>query len=311
MTDTPPIRGLAVGIDIGGTKIEIMVADQSGTVRGRSRIPTEAADGALSVVQRAAIAANALITEADLDGHRRRLSCVIGIPGIQTHGRVAMSPNIPGWEEVRIDDEVAAILATTTITVENDVNLSTLAELTNGALHGVSDGVYLSLGTGVAAGIVVNGHLVRGHNGAAGEVGYLPVAAGHGTLVEHVIGGRAIEERAAREYGLEGVRAVDLLLATTGPQSGLAAEIREQVAHTVSQLSIILNPSVIALGGGLMHAAPTLLPAIESAISGQSFPPQLRQAMYVYDASVHGALFAAHAVLNDVPALSEEEGVAR
>src|SRR6202044_1907052 len=131
------------------------------------------------------------------------LQIAVGAPGITdvTAGRVLSAYSLTGWHDVPLRDMLEEKTSIST-TVENDVNLSALGEAWCGAARNVSNFIFLAIGTGVGAGIVVNGTLHHGANWSAGEVGYMllpgltsdpPLIDGAGAL-ESAVGGQSVRE---------------------------------------------------------------------------------------------------------------------
>ena len=164
----PVTEAMSVGLDIGATKTLGVVADGDGTIRAEVREPTE--PGAEGVVRTAARVVEALrkATDEELTG-----AVGIGVPGLvdveQGAVKHAVNLDVDGdWLPLRtlLGDRLGV-----PVVVENDVNAAALGAV---ALSGKEDLVYLSIGTGLAAGLVLGGRLRRGNHGAAGEIGHLP-----------------------------------------------------------------------------------------------------------------------------------------
>src|SRR5690554_3306764 len=162
---------LALGVDIGGTKIDLVLADASGTIRAEQRVATDAHEGPGAVLDRVAGGIQRLLAQAD--GPLAGIG--IGCPGQvdPASGVVRTAVNL-GWTEVALRDEVARRLAQELpIRVDNDVNAAALGERYFGAAPGCQDLVYLAVGTGLGGGALVNGRIVNGSTGTAMEVGHL------------------------------------------------------------------------------------------------------------------------------------------
>ncbi|PZF81928.1 ROK family protein [Jiangella anatolica] len=291
MPDLAP--GLVLGIDFGGTKIDLATATAGGEIVDRVRIATEAADGAEAVVARAVRQARELMDVTQAWTGLRPVAAAAATPGIESDGGIALSPNIPGWDRLPLRDRLSTGLGLERLTVDTDVKLATRAEYELGALSGADPGLYLSAGTGVAAGIVVGGTVLRGANGAAGEIGYAPASSGSaGANLEDVVGGRAIEERVAAETGAV-LRAGEVLLSDQPWLRALADGVLTQLGAAVAGLVLAVDPAVVAIGGGLMSASEPILRAVERAVAGTPFPPPIRPARFLHDGSLRGALLAA------------------
>lgn len=295
----PPkaIGRTVLGVDVGGTKIDVALADARGAVLDRVRLPTRAALGPDQALARAAEAVRRLEKAAVA-----RYAAPVGAwaavcPGVIQDDHIRLTPNLPGWERLALSARLAAEFGAPEVRVANDVRAGALAELRFGALRGVGTGVYLSLGTGIAAALAVDGRVLPGAHQAAGEIGYTTpgdtpldaVAAGRAPLEERV-GGRALARIAAARLGTE-LTAAQLLRRTDPEARALVDETLDLLARTLANLSVFVDPEAIAVGGGMMAAADVILPALAAKLRvATPFPPELRPARFLEDASLHGAI---------------------
>ncbi len=165
----PVTDGLSVGLDIGATKTLGLVADADGTIRAEVREPTEPGAEGRGPTAARVVEALRKATDEELTG-----AVGIGVPGLvdveQGAVKHAVNLDVDGdWFPLRT---LLADRLGVPVVVENDVNAAALGAV---ALSGKEDLVYLSIGTGLAAGLVLGGRLRRGNHGAAGEIGHLPV----------------------------------------------------------------------------------------------------------------------------------------
>jgi glucokinase len=281
-----------LGLDFGGTKIDIGVAQLDGEILESERIETRAEDGAAQAVERAIEVAHRLAEQTSDDC----LAVGAVSPGIVEDDRILLAPNVPDWERLQLAALLRDGLGVQPIAVGNDVNAAALAETRWGALADTDVGVFLSLGTGVKAALVIGGHVFEGAHGAAGEIGYSlrdrsdgsGFALGHAPLEEY-IGGRALGERASALLGEE------LSAAEVFGHPGLPAEfldewLAELTTH-VANLAITLDPRRIAVGGGLMAHADTILPALRMRVAeAVPFPPEVVPARFLTDGALRGAV---------------------
>src|SRR3954447_18281046 len=243
--------GFVLALDFGGTKIDVGTATVDGRLLLSERIKTRPEDGAVQAVERAVDLAKALAERTDGD-----CLCAGAVsPGIVEDDRVLLAPNVPGWDALRLPDMLRAGLELGSIAVGNDVNAAALAEARWGALAGSDVGVFVSLGTGVKAGLVIDGKVYLGAHGAAGEIGYslrdaadgAGFAAGQAPL-EEFVGGRALGERATAVSGSR-MTAADAFSQPSLPADFLREWLAELTMH-VANLAIAIDPQRIALGGG-------------------------------------------------------------
>ncbi|GAA1056116.1 NagC family transcriptional regulator [Agromyces luteolus] len=257
---------MRLGIDIGGTKTAAVAIGEDGELSDQVRMPT--GFGAEAVVATALATVERMSELAGVDPHAFR-SIGIGIPGSVDSGtgRVTHAVNL-GLEGLDLGPRLADRLGVE-VRIENDVKAAAL-----GAHHllGVADGIrahsmaYLNLGTGLAAGIVLDGHLLRGGRGVAGEIGHIPVdpagercACGQRGCLETLASGSALATLwpSAHRYP-----AIDLFdRADAGEPAAVAARERflVGVASAVRLLALTTDVDDIVIGGGLSALGDRLL----------------------------------------------------
>src|SRR3954467_6730332 len=168
-----PTAGSVVGIDIGRAWIRIAVADLAGAIIARSDTPNRARTAA-AVVRTVARDARAAVKHAGI-GWKRVVHTVVGSPGVfdPATGRLWHAPNLPDWSKPGLADELGNAL-TPSLAIDNHATLAGVGERDFGVGRDARNFVYVELGTGLGAGIVIDGELYRGARGGAGEVGYIP-----------------------------------------------------------------------------------------------------------------------------------------
>ena len=247
------------GIDLGGTKIEGAIVDPTRpeVALHRLRLPTEAAQGYDHIVSQIG---RVIAQLENASGLPRPQIIGIGTPGAtEPSTGLLKNSNTTCLNGRPLRAELAALLKTE-IHLANDANCCALAEATLGAARGRSVVFGLILGTGVGGGIVVNGQLIEGCHGIAGEWGHNPVRGektpcycGHAGCVETVISGPALE-RYYREHGGESIRlpeisaraqAGEILAGTT------LARLRDKFGEAIAVVINILDPDAIVIGGGV------------------------------------------------------------
>ncbi|NUP78152.1 MAG: ROK family protein [Nonomuraea sp.] len=307
-----------LGIDVGGTKVAIGVSGSDGpVVAGRVRL-----DSGPGTLARALAAARALDAEPAAVGFS---TC-----GVIRDGVVRLAPNVPGWEGLELPRLLREEYGGTPVAIDNDVNAAAAAELRWGALRGVSTGLYLNLGTGLAAALVVDGRVVPGAHGAAGEIGYLQVTPGHPAYadgrvpLEESVSGSALAARgtallgrdttatelltiAARALEPGGSRPAPADVLEGGPEGrpasepeggvvGLVEEVLRVLAMSVANLCVMVDPERVVVGGGMMGAADLIMPRLVAEVRrAVPFPPEIRPGRFTDDAPLLGALALAHA----------------
>jgi len=305
--------GYVIGVDIGAHSLAVCVSDLRGSPRAtmrRSISPTTRAPARLRVVSTEI--SRLLATEA-IEG-RSVLAVTVGTPGIVSlpQGRISKSPGMPGWAET----DVAAALHDAIgldIELENDANLAAIGERARGTALGCADMLFLLLGERLGAGVIANGSLVRGHNGAAGEVGYAPAAPmrrrtpGFGAL-ESTVNASAL--LAIARLAVDKHTESDLARLCGGPPAQLTAEaitvaatagdraaigvlrtLARGLARGVAPSLLTLNPEVLVLGGGISRAGGVLRDMFASQIEDLTlYPPEVRLSALGDEAVLWGAI---------------------
>jgi glucokinase len=284
-------------LDIGGTKLASAVVAADGSVHGHRVIPTAAADGADAVLDRAM----ALLHEVLAAEQREH-----GIPaalGISTNGLtrpdgVDLAPSVPGWSRLRIPARLGQEFPGLASAIVNDVKAGAEAELAWGELRGISSGLYLNFGTGVAAAIISGGQVVQGAHGAAGEIAYLLPASGAldrlepgETPLEDIIGGRGVARWASAALGRPVTMAEIITSAGAGDTRELYDELTKLIAMWTVNLAIMVDPERVVIGGGLVRAgAGPVLDHLQAAVTKAApFAAEIRRAQFGADSALVGA----------------------
>jgi glucokinase len=281
---------MVLGIDFGGTKVALATATTSGERLRATRIETRAADGAKEVLRRTVDAANALV--AGTPG--RLVAAGVSTFGVVRDARVRLAPNVPGWEDLPLPAMLRDGLGVSAVEIDNDVNAAATAELHWGGLAGTGVGLYVNLGTGTGAALIVGGQVVPGTHGAAGEIGYFlrtpgepGYADGHAPLEEYT-SGSGLAARGSTLLG-EPIAAADLFARRQEPAVGaLLDDAAAAIGMAVANLATFLDPERVVVGGGMATA---VLPALRTAITGAvPFPPPVEAARFIDDAALIGAI---------------------
>jgi len=286
-----------VAIDFGGTKIAVATADMTGSMLKQARLDTNASHGAQQVLERTTVTTHALIERTAAEVGGQCVAVGVATPGVVHDNGVLLSPNIPGWERVPLRETMRTSLHIPTVVAANDVKAAAMAEVLWGALKGADPAVYLSLGTGIAAAIVIGGRVITGAHGASGEIGYnlrsvLDYSgAAHGRApLEEAIGGRFIGERGSLLLG-ESLSAADVFAHSDTRARFLVDETLAELATHVANLAILIDPARIAVGGGLMSSGDVILRALAFRLGyAVPFPPEIVPARFLNDASLYGAI---------------------
>jgi predicted NBD/HSP70 family sugar kinase len=302
MVTAPPV---VLGLDYGGTKIAAAVCDLAGNRLASTTVGSDAALGAQASFGRGIEVGRGLL---NVTTPGRELAAVgVSTFGIPFEDRVELAPAIHGWDTLAMGRELRAVFPGTQIRMANDAKAAARAEVRWGVLAGCDPAVYLNLGTGLAAAIVIGGQVVDGVNGAAGEIGYnlrsladVGLALDRRAHLEHMVSGQALATRAAGQGQGLGVRdggppltAADVFAAsvTDGELDRLIADFAHELAFHLVNLAILVNPARIAVGGGIVRSWARIRTPLQHALrSGTPFPPELVVAHFPYDAPLLGAV---------------------
>lgn len=252
----------AIGVDIGGTNISAAVVDAGGELMHHDRVPTPPDDDIPAAVGELA--------------NRLRNTDEIAAVGVGAAGfidasrtRVMFAPNID-WRNEPLADRIESVINLPTV-IENDANAAAWGEFRFGAGLDTSDLVLVTVGTGIGGGIVHHGALIRGGFGCAGEIGHMRVVP-DGRLCgchqrgcwEQYASGTALERLAsARLADADGPQLSDLARDGDEEAASLLAEIGYWLGAGIASLCTVLDPRVVAIGGGLAAAGDLILdPAI-------------------------------------------------
>jgi len=308
--------GLVVGIDIGGTKTALLAADvASGDDLARATFSTDADAGPAAMIDRLGREIDALLADAGR-GRPALRALGVAVPGhvaIEA-GRVVTAGNLRGWADVPLRDLLGRALGVP-VWVDQDANAAALGEKWRGGAKEMHNFVFLALGTGVGAGVMINGRLRRGFHNAAGEVGnfvmgreHLGQERGrHGNL-EQLIGGPAIRAR-AKAATSEELSAADALRRALSDDrlAPVAAEVADHLALAVIAVVALLDPEAVIFGGGTAEAGEALIDPVRDRVERElAARPALMRSVLGADAQLYGAVFGALWQLDPALALREE-----
>jgi glucokinase len=288
---------VVLGLDFGGTKIGVGACGLDGRRLAASTLPAEGDRGARVTLGLGIDAAHAMLR--DLPG--AELAAVgVATFGIPHADHIGLAPTIEGWDRLALQNEVSSAFTGVPVSVMTDVKAAALAEARWGALAGADPGLYLNLGTGLAAAVVAAGHVIHGRHGASGEIAYnlrsrdqVAVPIELRTLLEDHVSGRAVADRGS---GLPGAPAdatgvFDLAAAGDQAASEIVDDVLNELAFHVVNLAIAIDPQRITVGGGLVGSWHQLQPRLRAALdAGVPYPPELALARFPFDAPLVGAL---------------------
>jgi predicted NBD/HSP70 family sugar kinase len=306
-----PRAGWIVGIDIGRSYVRAAIADITGDILAR-RDETARAKSATTLIRQVGDIAHGLAAEAGIRW-RQVTFAVVGSPGVfePSRGQVALAHNLPGWGRQGLVEALRLELGTN-VGFENDVNLATIGEGWKGIGKDVANFVYVHVGTGVGMGLVLGGHLHRGSAGAAGEIGYLPLAAAdphdpsnrrRGAL-ESAIGAAGVVA-AARRLGMRPPLTPKKVFTAARRGDPTAERVVEAVAGgialAIAAVVPVVDPELVVLGGGIGRNGDLLLETVELELRAISpFSPRVEASPLGDEATVLGAIAMAREAARDL-----------
>ncbi|WAH36061.1 ROK family transcriptional regulator [Alicyclobacillus dauci] len=277
-----PTARYSFGIDIGGTKTIFLLADLSGHVVA-SRKMSSHAEGVDSLEH---IRSEAERFLSSLDIAREKIvGTGVGAPGVTNYesGVVVAAPGL-GWNHVNVKEAFERTLPGP-VFVDNDVNMAVIGETWKGRGANYRNVVLVTVGTGIGAGIMMNGTVHRGAQGYAGEIGYFvvdPLAEGKNELesfgaLDRLASGSGIESQAAAmlaDYPDSLLHGQDItseqVFAAASKADPLATRVvktvENYVAYALMNIVALLNPDVVILGGGVAQSGEAFLSAIQSRV---------------------------------------------
>ena len=284
----------SIGVDLGGTNLRIAVVDEEGKLLEKVTSGTQVAKGRDHVIGEMTDAIRELA--AKFRGTGELAGIGIGVPGIidMETGMLRESPNLPGWDEYPVREEIERRLGTQVI-LENDANAAAMGEKWLGAARDYPSMMMMTLGTGVGGGIVLDELIWHGMNGMAGEFGHItvepdgaPCPCGNRGCVEQyasataivrmaretIAGGLAVElSRASQDKGKEFTARVIYQLAVQGdrPAQEIFTRVGRALGIVIADMVNALNLHMIVIGGGVSSAWEAFSPAIFEEVRRRSF----------------------------------------
>jgi predicted NBD/HSP70 family sugar kinase/biotin operon repressor len=273
--------GLVLGFDFGHDQVHVAIADLSRTILAERTQPLDVDNSAASALDVAVALADEVIGAAGVDSDRM-LGAGVGVSGPidVSAGTVHTGKILPGWAGVRPAEELAARLGVH-VHLDNDANLGALAEVTLGAGIGARDAMYVMVGGGVGAGLILGGELYRGAGGTAGELGHVLVdesgpicRCGNRGCLEMMAGGRAIIALLRSSHGDELTLDEVMALVADG-DSGARRAIADAgriLGRSVAAIVNTFNPELVIVGGAVSAAGDVLLDPLQEAVQRYAIP---------------------------------------
>jgi predicted NBD/HSP70 family sugar kinase len=291
-----PEAALVLGVDIGARFLRGALCDLRGDVRARQDVEVDGADAGV-VLDAVVRLRDGLVAVSGLPAERID-SVVAGIPGVveEQSGRVRLG-NVPGLEGMEVGAELERRLGVP-VTVDNDINLAALGEYARGLGRGVGDFAFVSVGTGLGAGLVLGGELHRGRHGAAGELDFAragdddaldPCAPALSGLAARLVDEDGTATALAPPYDPRAIFAA----ARAGDALGRAvvAEEARRIALHIVPIAAVADVELVVLGGGIGRNGDLLLDPIRASLAERlAYPPRVAVSSLGEAAVLTGAL---------------------
>ncbi len=273
------------GVDIGGTTVKIGLFDTNIQLLDKWEIPTNKVDNGKHI-----LADIALFIQQKTPNLDEIYGYGFGVPGPVLNNHINLCVNL-GWKDLDIRDKLHDVLKNDWIFVANDANVATLGEAFHGAGHGRENVAMITLGTGVGSGIISHGKIVEGASGFAGEIGHLTMSenvpfkcncgkTGCLETVASATGVKNLYHYYAKQFKepyqkLRHISAKSIFDAAKS-NDPLATFVVDRVAHYVAYschvLSLVSDPEVILIGGGLSKAGDFFMRKIKNHLVHLAFP---------------------------------------
>ncbi|MCD8510926.1 MAG: ROK family glucokinase [Bacillus sp. (in: Bacteria)] len=316
-----------VGVDIGGTTIKMAFIGDDKQIISKWEIDTDTAEKGNNIPFHIAEAIEGKL--AELKATKEKLKGIgVGAPGPVNYsdGSIKLAVNL-GWENFPLK-EILSEASGLQVVVDNDANIAAIGEMWAGAGEGAKDLILATLGTGVGGGIIANGEIVRGTNGAGGEIGHITSVVeggyrcncGKTGCLETVASATGIVRMAVEKLKVEngnsvlsgpfsehGTVTAKAVFDAAKDQDELAVTIVREVAFhlgfALGNLANGLNPEKIVIGGGVSRAGDVLLHPVKEEFARFAFPRVLEGAEFTIatlgnDAGVIGGAYLAKTKLN-------------
>jgi glucokinase-like ROK family protein len=293
-----PTLGYVIGIDFGATHLSLVLADLSARILEELELEFTIQAGPDAGIAEADRGVRELLTRAGL-ALKDILAIGMGVPGpvVAEAGMVLAPPIMPGWDRFPIRETVEKLWGVP-VSLNNDADLGALGEWAAGSGRGEANLAYIKVGTGIGAGLLLNGQIYRGVTGSAGEIGHLTIdengplctCGNHGCL-EAIAGGQAIALQAqeavrqgkrTRMAVIQPVESLSVRDVAAAASRGdllaqqILAKAGTHIGIAIAGLINLFNPSMIVVGGGVARTGDLLLEPVRQAVESRSMPASVR-----------------------------------
>jgi glucokinase-like ROK family protein len=293
-----PSRGYVIGIDFGASHINLLLADTAARILDEIEVDFDIQAGPQAGIAEADRLVREILSRANLN-IEDILAIGMGVPGpiVTATGTVVAPPIMPGWDGYPIRDNLQTLWKVP-VSINNDAELGALGEWAAGAGRGEQTLAYIKVGTGIGAGLLLDGQIYRGVTGSAGEIGHLTIdengplcACGNHGCLEAIAGGRAIALQAqeavrnkqrtqlASIQPVESITARDVAAAARRGDllaQQILARAGTHIGIAIAGMVNLFNPALVIIGGGVAQTGDILLEPIRQAVQRRSLPAATR-----------------------------------
>ncbi|ARI76335.1 ROK family protein [Halobacillus mangrovi] len=305
-----------VGIDIGGTKVALGIVGEDGKLYHQTKIATDLSISPKEMIDRMSDQINQLVKNSGVS-FEQVLGIGIGAPGPldSKQGVITCPPNLPNWHNVEIVRMLVEIYQIPVL-LENDCNAATLAEKWIGASQNNEHFVYLTISTGIGAGIYADGRLISGKSGNAGDIGHIMMDPSYGTCTcgqdgcfEWIASGTAIARQGSEILG-RSVTAEEVFTLYRNKDPRVQDCINTIFSVIGAGCTTIVNafdPEKVVIGGGVSKVGDPLFQAVRSYVRTHALSPSGRETEIVTSGldQHSGTIGAAALLLQDKDALDK------
>jgi glucokinase len=267
----PMAENYVIGVDLGGTKLAAAFVDSKGQVSKQTILAVDTSSCLASVNQIVGVTRELIRAK----GAKKTISGIgVAVPGLVRRDGTVWAPNLKGWKRMPLARRLKRALGLPVI-VESDRNAAVLGESWCGGARGKSDAIVLMLGTGIGAGIMSGGNLVRGAHELSGCAGWMVVAEKYGREAQNV---GQLESLAAGPAIARAARAINAQSVAEAARRGdrtsinIFLEAGRLLGYGVANLVSLFDPEIVVIGGGLAKASDLFLDALRKAVKERAQP---------------------------------------
>jgi glucokinase len=301
------------GIDLGGTTCKLGLFQVDGTLMEKWEIPTDTRENGKNVLPDIAASVEEKIRQHHIS-REQIIGAGIGVPGaVNNEGVVNRCINL-GWGIVPVSKELSSLLSVPVYTA-NDANVAALGEAWKGSGNGYSSIAMITLGTGIGGGVVLDGQIINGFHGAAGELGHIVVnpeeqaacnCGNHGCIEQYAsatgivrqarkqLAESSVDSVLRKEQDLSAKSVFDAAKAGDVLAKKIAEEVCDMLGRVIGTICNVINPEAVIIGGGVSRAGDILLELVQEGFRNSVFHASrdtvIRLASLGNDAGIYGAM---------------------